>query len=76
MKHHFSVITASIVVFLLLNLIENLIHFSIGRGDEGQKHYTIQLSTPTRLDWLRIVLIMIIFSFLQGFFTKALLRYS
>jgi hypothetical protein len=73
--HHFTVITASILVFLILNLIENYIHFSIGRGDTGEKHYTIQLSTPTRIDWLRIFVIMTIFAFLQAFFTKYLLRY-
>lgn len=75
MKHHFTIITASVIVFILLNLIENLIHFSIGRGDVGEKHYTIHLTAPTKLDWLRIVLIMIIFSLLQAFLTKQLLRY-
>ena len=68
----------SFIVFIVLNLIENVIHYNIGKyhnnGDVGSKtngksvagfHFT----NPSEKDWVRIVIIMFIFAILQGFFT-------
>jgi hypothetical protein len=68
----------SFIVFIVLNLIENVIHYNIGKyhtkDDVGSKangksvagfHFT----NPSETDWVRIVIIMFIFAILQGFFT-------
>jgi len=59
----------SIVVFILLNLVENVIHYSIGRhhGDA-----TVSIAAPSHTDWVRIIGIMFVFALLQGLFTMAL----
>lgn len=56
----------SFIVFIILNTFENLIHYSIGRTT-NEKSFTIKI--PTINDWIRIVLIMIIFAVLQAVFT-------
>lgn len=56
----------SFLVFVFLNLIENLIHYSIGRETNKK---TITYIPPTKIDWIRIILIMIIFAILQSSLT-------
>lgn len=53
----------SVFVFVVINLIENLIHYTIGRERQ------INISIPTRDDMIRIVIIMMIFALLQGTLT-------
>lgn len=71
---HFGIIVSSIIVFIILNTIENVIHFSIGRGDMGTSSSKIHLVKPTCQDWVRIIMIMLLFAILQGtltyYFTK------
>ncbi len=71
----------SFLVFIVLNVIENVIHYNIGKFHEGNRgtgntqsgdaglagfHFT----NPSGTDWMRIVLIMLVFAVLQGFFTS------
>jgi hypothetical protein len=68
----------SFIVFIILNVIENVIHYNIGKYHEGNTgrinsgeniagfHFT----NPSQTDWVRIVVIMLIFAVLQGFFTS------
>jgi hypothetical protein len=69
----------SFLVFIVLNVIENVIHYNIGKYHEGRGgnagngsaslagfHFT----NPGYTDWVRIVLIMLIFAVLQGGFTS------
>ena len=56
----------SFVIFVFLNLIENYVHFNIGHHPEAE---TIKLSSPTRKEWVKIIVVMFIFAFLQGGFT-------
>jgi hypothetical protein len=67
----------SFLVFIVLNLIENVIHYNIGKYHEGDHgngndrsiagfHFT----NPSETDWVRIVVIMFIFAVLQGVFTS------
>ena len=66
----------SFLVFIVLNIIENVIHYNIGKFHEGTGaggtgaiagyHFT----NPSNTDWVRIVVIMLIFALLQGFFTS------
>jgi hypothetical protein len=68
----------SFLVFIVLNVIENVIHYNIGKYHEANTgsgngsgsvagfHFT----NPSNNDWVRIVVIMFIFAVLQGFFTS------
>lgn len=67
----------SFMVFIVLNIIENVIHYNIGKYHEGDRgkgndngiagfHFT----NPSETDWVRIVVIMFIFAVLQGVFTS------
>ncbi len=64
-KHHILII--SMVVFVTLNIIENYLHYNIGiNSPKGN----FDLVLPTSTDWAKIILVMIIFAYLQGFFTE------
>ena len=71
----------SFLVFIVLNVIENVIHYNIGKFHEGNgdtkkenDHRTniggYHFTNPSNTDWVRIVVIMVIFAILQGFFTS------
>ena len=68
----FHLFILSILVFIVLNIIENYIHYNIGRH---RKSEIFVLSFPSRQDWFRIISIMLIFAFLQGMLTYILNRY-
>lgn len=68
----------SFIVFIVLNLIENVIHYNIGKYHEkdevggngnGKNVAGFHFTNPSEKDWVRIVIIMFIFAVLQGFFT-------
>ena len=56
----------SFVVFIFLNIVENYVHYNIGRHPEANG---IKLSLPTSNEWVKIILVMFIFAILQGGFT-------
>lgn len=68
----------SFIVFIILNVIENVIHYNIGKYHDGHKNNTenitnvagIHFTNPSQTDWVRIVVIMFIFAVLQGVFTS------
>lgn len=64
-KHHILII--SMLVFVTLNIIENYLHYNIGINSEKN---TFDLVLPSSTDWAKIILVMIIFAYLQGFFTE------
>ena len=59
-------VIVSFMVFIILNIIENYIHYNIGRNHDSQY---IELSAPSLTDWLRIAIIMICFAIMQASFT-------
>ncbi len=64
-KHYILII--SMVVFVSLNLIENFLHYNIGRNHlDGE----FTLYNPNNRDWIYIIGVMIVFGFLQGWFTE------
>lgn len=65
----FHLFFISFLIYIFLNLIENFIHYNIGRHSNKKN---IELSSPTKLDLTKIIIVMIIFAFLQGFFTYLL----
>ncbi len=62
----------SVAVFLALNVLENLVHYSIGRrrGDDAPQQ---QGWWPTPHDAAAIAAVMLVFAGLQGVITWALL---
>ena len=62
----------SFLVFIVLNVIENVIHYNIGkfhdRGGGGVAGY--HFTNPSNTDWVRIIVIMFVFAILQGVFTS------
>ena len=61
-----NLIVISFLVFIFLNLIENLIHYNI--GILRNKKLDNPLVLPTNIDWIRIITSMVFFACLQGFF--------
>lgn len=69
----------SFLVFIILNVVENVIHYNIGKFHEGDGNGGTTQNTnvagyhftnPSNTDWVRIIIIMFIFAVLQGFFTS------
>jgi hypothetical protein len=62
-------IIISMAVFLALNMFENIIHFSIGRNIKERDNPNIVIEFPEYYDIIKIIIIMVIFAFLQAIFT-------
>jgi hypothetical protein len=56
----------TIIVYLIVNSVENIFYYSIGRhtGEDN-----IKLEIPKRKDLIKIVIITIIFAIFQGYLT-------
>ena len=66
-KHTPHIFFASTIAFLFLNTLENLIHFSIGRNVKNKDHMqNIKFEMPTLFDFMKIIIVMVIFAILQG----------
>jgi len=69
----------SFLVFIVLNVIENVIHYNIGKYHDSYSNSNgkgaakdvagFHFTNPSETDWVRIIIIMFIFAVLQGFFT-------
>jgi hypothetical protein len=64
-KNTFHLFILSFIVFVILNIIENVIHYNIGKTSNAE----FEFSNPTIIDWKKIIITMIIFALLQGFLT-------
>ena len=64
-KNTFHLFIISFIVFAILNIIENVIHYNIGKTSNAE----FEFSNPTLIDWKKIIVTMIIFALLQGFLT-------
>ena len=63
----------SFFIFIILNVIENVIHYNIGKFHNGanNNYFTgYHFTNPSRGDWTRIIVIMLVFALLQGAFTS------
>ena len=58
-------IIVSFLVYLFVNLFENLIHYNIGRFSDKET----KIEMPTQKDWLKIAVVMVVFALLQGLLT-------
>ena len=70
-KHHILII--SIMVFIVLNIIENYFHYNVGRNATDEKNFI--LHSPSIKDWGLIVFIMVLFALLQGYITEYFAEY-
>lgn len=64
-KNTFHLFIISFIVFAVVNIIENVIHYNIGKTSNKE----FEFSNPTRIDWKKIIFTMVIFALLQGFLT-------
>jgi hypothetical protein len=65
-KNGLHLLIVSFMVFIFLNILENYIHYNIGRNHDMQY---IKLSAPTSAEWIKIIVVMLTFAVLQSFFT-------
>ena len=61
----FHIIVISFIVYLFLNLFENIIHYNIGRFSNEDT----QLTMPSKKDFIKIAIVMCVFALLQGLIT-------
>lgn len=62
----------SMGVYVVLNLVENTIHYNIGRNFDIRHLHDIRFIPPSSMDFSRIIFVMFIFAMLQGLFTTML----
>lgn len=72
-SNNIKIFIASISAFLILNSIENVLHYNIGRTS-GEDEIFIP-SVPTKKDCMRIFCIMMLFALLQGLLTLVFNKY-
>jgi hypothetical protein len=61
----FHIIVISFLVYLIVNLAENLIHYNIGKFSNNETKFDI----PSKKDWNKIIIVMCIFALIQGLLT-------
>jgi len=61
----FRLLFISFIVYIGVNLVENMIHYNIGKYSNKQTHFDI----PTKRDWCKIILVMVFFALIQGSLT-------
>ena len=59
------IILVSFFVYIFVNLFENVIHYNIGRFSNKDT----KLEMPTKLDWVKIIVVTLVFAALQGVLT-------
>lgn len=82
-KETLHIFVFSFLVFIVLNVIENVIHYNIGKYHDATSTASgtdlrpksesvagFHFTNPSEADWIRIVVIMVIFAVFQGFFTS------
>jgi hypothetical protein len=61
----FNIIAISFVVYIFVNLFENMIHYNIGRFSNKETKFEL----PSNSDFIKIALVMCVFALLQGLLT-------
>jgi len=67
----FHIITISFLVYIFVNLFENMIHYNIGRFSNKETKFEV----PSQNDFIKIVLVMCVFALLQGILTNYFNKY-
>jgi hypothetical protein len=61
----FRLLIVSFCVYLFVNLLENLIHYNIGKYSNSE----LKFEMPTEGDWFKIIVVMLTFALIQGVLT-------
>ena len=69
----FHIFIVSFLVYAVINMVENYIHYNIGRNQESAYH--IDFSWPSTLEWTKIAVVMVVFALLQGILTIVIEEY-
>jgi|LakMenEpi03Aug12_release.lakeMendotaPanAssembly.Ray.scaffolds.fasta_scaffold2079910_2 hypothetical protein len=64
-KNNITLIIISMLIFSVLNILENIVHYNIGRSFKQK----FTLNMPSIKDFQQIIIVMLIFAFLQGILT-------
>jgi len=64
-KSSIHLITISFIIYLFVNLFENMIHYNIGKFSDHETQFDI----PTKKDWFKIIIVMCTFALIQGILT-------
>lgn len=67
----FHIIAISFLVYIFVNLFENMIHYNIGRFSNKETKFEV----PSQNDFIKIVLVMCVFALLQGLLTNYFNKY-
>ena len=62
------IIIVSMVVFIVLNVIENIIHYNNGKNKD-KNNIISYFNIPSFNDFIIIIIVMLLFAFLQGMLT-------
>ena len=73
-SNHIRIFLISMAVYIVINLVENMIHYNIGRNFEIEHIHDTKFITPSSVDITRIISVMAVFAVLQGLFTAVLTR--
>lgn len=63
-------IFVSMIIFGLLNIIENLIHWNIGANSNSNYSEQLKFKLPDKNDFIKILFVMVIFALVQGIATE------
>ena len=64
-KKNITLIIISMLIFSVLNIVENIVHYNIGRSFKQK----FTLNMQSNKDFQHIIIVMFIFAFLQGILT-------
>jgi hypothetical protein len=64
-KGAFHIFLISFIAFAFLNIVENIIHYNIGKMSNKK----LVITNPSNEDWKKIIITMFIFALLQGALT-------
>lgn len=60
----------SFLVYACINVIENFLHYNIGRNEDRHSYLVREISLPSFHDWIKIVFVMLLFATLQASLTS------
>jgi hypothetical protein len=66
-----TLVMISMMVFGVLNLIENMIHYNIGRSYKSSE---LKINFPSWDDFVKIIIVMIVFGLTQGLMTEFFIK--
>jgi hypothetical protein len=72
LTNHTRIFIISMAVYVVINLVENTIHYNIGRNFDIRHLHDIKFISPSDTDFTRIISVMVVFAILQGLFISVL----